>query len=114
MNSRSELQLSAEEMRKLGYRVVDMLVSHLASLRTSAASLGILCCRYSRQGLSEHRLEEIHRGLVPRLIEDGTAMVSSTVLRSRTVLHFCFINPRTTEDDVRVTLDRLKELAERS
>jgi glutamate/tyrosine decarboxylase-like PLP-dependent enzyme len=81
---------------------------------SSAASLGILCCRYRREGLSESRTEEIHHGLVPQLIEDGTAMVSSTVLRGRTVLHFCLINPRTTEDDVRITLERLQQLAERS
>jgi glutamate/tyrosine decarboxylase-like PLP-dependent enzyme len=79
----------------------------------SPASLGIVCFRCHREGLSEARLEELHRSLVAALIGDGTAMVSSTELRGKTVLHVCLINPRTTEDDVRKTLARLEELAGR-
>ena len=60
------------------------------------------------------RLDELNRSLVPRLVEDGTAMVSSTVLRGRTVLHLCLINPQTTEEDVQQPIERLGALAEGS
>lgn len=39
----------------------------------------------------------------------GFAAVSTTVLRGRTVLRLCIINPRTTTDDVEQTLTRLSE-----
>jgi hypothetical protein len=53
----------------------------------------------------------VNRGLVEALIADGRAMVSSTLLGGRTVLRMCTINPRASEDDVRLTLARLDVLA---
>jgi len=44
------------------------------------------------------------------MIEDGFAMVSSTILKGQTVLRMCTINPRTTESDIQVTIQRLDKL----
>jgi aromatic-L-amino-acid decarboxylase len=52
---------------------------------------------------------EAHTRLVERLVEDGSAMVSTTVLRGRTVLRLCTINPRTTESDIRDTIERIEQ-----
>lgn len=51
--------------------------------------------------------------LVPRLVETGAAMVTSTVLNGRRWLRMCTLNPRTTDEDVDRTLARLDELARR-
>jgi aromatic-L-amino-acid decarboxylase len=44
------------------------------------------------------------------ILADGFALATSTVLKGRTVLRFCTINPRTTTDDVARTLDRIASL----
>jgi hypothetical protein len=40
MTQKSELELGPEEMRRLGYRVVDMLVRHFESLREKPVTRG--------------------------------------------------------------------------
>ncbi len=44
------------------------------------------------------------------MLKDGFALATSTVLKGRTVLRFCAINPRTTEDDIARTLDWIESL----
>jgi glutamate/tyrosine decarboxylase-like PLP-dependent enzyme len=46
------------------------------------------------------------------MLAEGFAMATSTVLKGRTVLRFCTINPRTSEDDITQTLDRIDRLVE--
>lgn len=50
-------------------------------------------------------------GLAERVVAEGFAAPSSTVLRGRTVLRMCTINPRTTDEDVDRTVERIAELA---
>ncbi len=45
------------------------------------------------------------------MLEDGFALATSTVLDGRTVLRMCTINPRTTEADVELTVERIDALA---
>ena len=46
-----------------------------------------------------------------QMVAEGFAAPSSTVLRGRTVLRLCTINPRTTDEDVERTIERLSQLA---
>ena len=62
-------------------------------------------------GKSPAEVNAINRMLIDEVINDGYAMVSSTELRGRTVLRFCTINPRTTEEDLAGTVERLDMLA---
>jgi aromatic-L-amino-acid/L-tryptophan decarboxylase len=48
-----------------------------------------------------------HRARAAALAADGFAAVTSTEIRGRSVLRLCTINPRTTEDDIDATIDRL-------
>jgi glutamate/tyrosine decarboxylase-like PLP-dependent enzyme len=73
------------------------------------ASMGICAFRYAPEGLED--ADALNFGLVPRLVETGEAMVTSTVLNGRRYLRMCAINPRTTDDDVARTLARLDALA---
>lgn len=50
--------------------------------------------------------QKIHEAM----LADGFALATSTVLKGRTVLRFCTINPRTTEDDIRRTLQWIDSL----
>jgi glutamate/tyrosine decarboxylase-like PLP-dependent enzyme len=71
------------------------------------AQMGMLTFRCVPHGLPEEALNRLNRGLVDAMIQDGFAMLNSTVLRGATVLRMCTINPRATEVDVRETIRRL-------
>jgi aromatic-L-amino-acid decarboxylase len=68
------------------------------------AQLGILTFRYVVAGRPAAEIDALNLGLVEEMIEDGFAMVSSTVLKGRTVLRMCINNPRTTEADISETV----------
>lgn len=74
------------------------------------AQLGIVTFRYSASCCSLQELEAINQRIVSEMVEDGFAMVSSTVLKGHTVLRMCTINPRTTESDIHGTIQRLDRL----
>jgi glutamate/tyrosine decarboxylase-like PLP-dependent enzyme len=69
------------------------------------AQMGIVCFRYGPAD------DAAHLRLVQAILKDGFALITSTVLQSRTVLRTCTINPRTTELDIEKTLERLDLLA---
>lgn len=71
------------------------------------AQLGIITFRYVSKNLSEERIAEVNEEIVRSMLADGFAFVLSTSLRGRTVLRMCTINPRTTDEDIRETLNRL-------
>ena len=79
----------------------------------SPAQLGIVAFRFAPQTADPAAQDRMNRTLVRELNRGGLAMLSSTELRGRTALRMCTINPRTSEDDIRATVGRLCELAER-
>lgn len=77
----------------------------------SPAQMGILAFRYAPAGMPDDALDALNLDLIRRINDDGHAMLSSTVLRGRTVVRLCPINPRTSEADLRTTLARLDAFA---
>jgi glutamate/tyrosine decarboxylase-like PLP-dependent enzyme len=71
------------------------------------AQMGIVCFRYSALD------DAAHLSLVQTLLEDGFALITSTILRGQTALRTCTINPRTTEADIQAALERLDAFARR-
>jgi aromatic-L-amino-acid decarboxylase len=69
------------------------------------AHLGIVCFRYATAD------DAAHMRLVQTVLQDGFALITSTVLSQRAVLRTCTINPRTTKDDIEQSLQRLDMLA---
>ena len=63
------------------------------------AELGIVSFR--RRGAGETYYRRLHEAM----LADGFALLSSTVLKGRTALRLCAINPRTTEEEVEKTID---------
>ena len=57
------------------------------------------------------KIDALNRAVAARMQAEGFALVLSTELRGQTVLRLCTINPRTTEDDIRKTIDALAEAA---
>lgn len=58
------------------------------------------------KGLPERAYEQA----VARMLEDGYAFLTSTVIRGKAALRLCTINPRTQEEDIDSTLDRLNQI----
>lgn len=78
----------------------------------SEPSLGIVCFRVRPGGeaWSEERLEALNRAVQERIVQEGTAMMSSTRLQGRYSLRLCILNYRTRWEDVEATLRRITEL----
>jgi glutamate/tyrosine decarboxylase-like PLP-dependent enzyme len=77
----------------------------------SPATLGIVAFRYAPPELPHEATDALNRALVDKMMQDGFAMVSSTLLRGRTTLRMCTLNHRATEADVDETIERLNRFA---
>jgi glutamate/tyrosine decarboxylase-like PLP-dependent enzyme len=69
-----------------------------------AAQLAIVCFRREGDDARQTRI-------VDAMTRDGFALPSTTVLGGQVVLRLCTINPRTTEEDVERTIERMSEVA---
>jgi aromatic-L-amino-acid/L-tryptophan decarboxylase len=76
------------------------------------AQLGVVAFRFAPPSADPAAHDRMNRALLDELNRGGLAMISSTELRGRTALRMCTINPRTSEDDIRATVERLFELAD--
>jgi aromatic-L-amino-acid decarboxylase len=79
----------------------------------STPRLSILCFRYRPEGKNEAQLEVINQRILHALKTDGRVFLSSTRLAGKLALRFCFVNWRTTADDVEQVVKVLKEIGER-
>lgn len=76
------------------------------------ARLGVVCFRYRAPGHTDEELDAVQTGIVDGLRAGGLAFVTSTRLLGRTALRLCTINPRTTDEDLRRTIDEMARLGE--
>lgn len=76
----------------------------------SPARLSVVCFRAAAPGLAGEGLDRVNLALVEAVRQSGEAFISSTRLGGRVALRFCFVNWRTTADDV----DRAIALLRRS
>jgi glutamate/tyrosine decarboxylase-like PLP-dependent enzyme len=65
------------------------------------AQIGVVCFAFRDWQVGEHA------ACTKAITDSGYACVSSTMLRDKSVLRLCTINPLTTEDDIVQTVDRL-------
>jgi aromatic-L-amino-acid/L-tryptophan decarboxylase len=70
----------------------------------SAAEMAIVAFRFGKDDALQTRL-------VDQMLRDGFAFLTSTTLKGVTALRLCTINPRTTEEDIVQTIDRLEKFA---
>ena len=74
------------------------------------AQMGIITFRCVPDGWTEDEIDALNRRLAPAISEEGEFFLTQTSLHGRPVLRLCPINPRTTEADLRETIDRLDDL----
>ena len=75
------------------------------------AQLAVVTFRWT--GTAPGLLDARNAELVERVVADGFCAPSSTVLRGRTVLRLCTINPRTTDAELDASIDRIASIADR-
>jgi glutamate/tyrosine decarboxylase-like PLP-dependent enzyme len=75
------------------------------------AQLAIVCFRRTAPGLSDAEVDALNDRMVAAAVADGFTAPSTTLLAGRPVARLCTINPRTTDEDVRATIERLERLA---
>lgn len=92
-----------------GFELARLVESELRKMPdwevVSGAQMAVVCFRY-RTGDTA-----FHMKLVQEILKDGFALITSTVLRGQTLLRTCTINPRTTDQDVIATLQRVDQIA---
>jgi len=72
----------------------------------SPPSLGVVCFRYAPTGAgwTEARIEALNEAVQARVIDSGTAMISSTRLQGRYALRLCVLSHQTVPADIRATV----------
>ncbi|HKF42350.1 MAG TPA: pyridoxal-dependent decarboxylase [Thermoanaerobaculia bacterium] len=70
-------------------------------------NLSIANFRYrpAGSGLSDAELDRVNRGIVNRLVGDGSFFLAPTILKGRTTLRVCIVNFRTRREDLTALLD---------
>jgi len=76
------------------------------------AQIGIITFRYRPPGFEQVDTDAATGEIVKKMLAGKYAMVTSTELNSRPVLRMCTINPQTSEEDIRKTIQELKRLGE--
>jgi aromatic-L-amino-acid decarboxylase len=77
------------------------------------AQLGIVTFRCAPPTKTEAEIDALNESIARAALVDGFALLTTTVVRGRTVLRLCTINPRTTEQDIQLTIDRLRMFGRR-
>lgn len=79
----------------------------------SPPSLGVVCFRVNPGGMEEADLEALNESIQARIIQSGTAMMSSTRLKGVYALRLCIMAHTTTWQDVEETLRAVEDGARR-
>ena len=89
-------------------------VDHARDLqRLADVPLNIVCFRYRPDGRSDAELDDLNRRLGAAVLEDGRVYVGTTVYRGHVAFRPAVVNWRTTEADVDLLVDVVRELGGR-
>ena len=107
---------------RAGYRAMVerhlALARHLAQLvddapeleRLADVQLNIVCFRAAPAGVAEDRLDELNREVGEALLRDGRVFAGTTLYGGRVALRPAIVNWRTTESDVELLVEVVREL----
>jgi hypothetical protein len=69
-----------------------------------------VCFRYRSPGLDDDALDELNRRLGGAVLDDGRVYFGTTLYEGRVAFRPAIVNWRTTEDDIRLLVEVLREL----
>jgi glutamate/tyrosine decarboxylase-like PLP-dependent enzyme len=79
--------------------------------RLADVPLNVVCFRHRPAGMPEEELDEHNRRLGEAVLEDGRVYMGTTVYDGRVAFRPAIVNWRTTEADVDVIADVVRDLA---
>ncbi len=75
--------------------------------------MGIINFRYiPGRAIEPDALDALQQAIVNEIVASGWAMIATTILKGKKVIRLVLINPRTTDDEIRETIERLAVLGE--
>ena len=90
----------------------DVILKYKEFEIVTPAQMAVITFRYVIPGKDDKYLDDLNERIVDAMIRGGFAMIISTVLRGRRVLRICTTNPRTTQEDIRATIERIKQFGD--
>jgi glutamate/tyrosine decarboxylase-like PLP-dependent enzyme len=81
--------------------------------RLADVVLNIVCFRYRPVGLDPEKVDEINEALAHAIIDDGRVYVGGTVYGGKRALRPAIVNWRTTERDIDLIVQVVRELGAR-
>ncbi len=80
----------------------------------SSATLAVINFRYNpiKEALSEKELDQLNQHISEKVVASREALLVTTVLNGQIVLRMCLINPRTTFQEVKETLQLCEQFGE--
>ena len=112
VHGRAALAGAVEEALRLADHVAERVRSTPGLRLLAEPSLSVVCFQARPPGRDDGAaLDAFNQAIQDRIVEEGTAMISSTRIHGRFALRFCILNHRTRQADVDAVLDRILELA---
>ncbi len=104
----AEFRRAVERGFEIAERVEGLLRARPRFEIVTPAQMGILTFRCLPD---EGDVDRFNAALARRIAADAYLMLSTTMLRGRTVLRMCTINPRTTDEEIASVVERIERLA---
>ena len=92
---------------------LDELLRHPNWDIISKPSCGTINFRYAPSSLTKEEIDDLNGQISKEINDTGYAYIVTTKLKGKRVLRICAINANTTADDVRSTIIKLDEIAQR-
>jgi len=102
----------ARDIQKAG-RLVEIIEENDKLEVMAPAPLSIVCFRYFNRQLSAQELDRLNNRIIEQVEQDGRIFLTGTKIKGHTALRVCFINHRTTFEDVKLITDVVKELGDK-
>jgi glutamate/tyrosine decarboxylase-like PLP-dependent enzyme len=110
---RSGYRAMVERHLDLAQRLGDTVVRSADLELLAPVQLCVVCFRYRPPGVAESELDELNRRLGEELLADGRVYAGTTVYKGMTALRPAIVNWRTTESDVDLLVDIVREIGEK-
>lgn len=111
---RAGYRAMVERHLDLAQRVADAVDEAPEVERLADVPLNIVCFRCRAPGVSEEEVDDLNRKLADQVLTDGRVFFGSTIYAGRVAFRPAIVNWQTTEKDVDLLVDVVRELGAKS
>jgi aromatic-L-amino-acid decarboxylase len=92
-------------------RFAELVTEHDEMELLMPVQTSIVALRYNRPGAAVDRVDHLNAALPAAVQARGNVFLTGTTLNARPILRACFLNPKTTVEDLHVLLSEISEAA---